>query len=68
VLARLKNLPRERQEAIAVEINYLLDDEAAGTLLTPEQQAEIERRLADSNTTYTPHEEVVAAFEKKYGR
>jgi hypothetical protein len=68
VLARLKQLPADRQEAIAVEIDYLLNDEAAGALLTPEQRAELERRLADPDPGYASHEDVVAEFDQKYGR
>ncbi|MEZ5960058.1 MAG: hypothetical protein R3C30_06470 [Hyphomonadaceae bacterium] len=68
VLARLKQLPADRQEALAAEIEFLLEDDGRQTVLTPEQRAELTRRLADPNPDYAAHEDVVAAFEKKFGR
>ena len=67
VLERIRQLPQDRQDAIATDLEILLKDEDTSPL-TPEQWAELERRLADPNTTYISHEELVAEFEKKYGR
>ncbi len=60
-IVRLKELPEERQEAAA---SLLLDflDHGDDFELTPEQIAEIERRL-DSNDVATD-EEVKAFFER----
>jgi hypothetical protein len=69
VLARIKNLPPDRQEMIAVEIEFILDhanDE--GSLLTEEQWAEVEEELRNPDLNPIPHEDIVAEFEKKYGR
>ncbi|HET9230739.1 MAG TPA: hypothetical protein VFO00_05595 [Vitreimonas sp.] len=68
VLARIKELPPERQEMIAVEIEFMLDHDLGDGLLTSEQEAELDRRLADPNKKYVSHEDVAAFFEKKYGR
>ena len=69
VLTRIRQLPPDKQEAMAVEMEFMLDhDEDESSLLTDEQRAELDRRLADPNPEYIPHEEVVAEFEKKYGR
>lgn len=68
VLARIKQLPADRQEALASEIEYLLEDDGRRSVLTAEQSAELARRLADPNPEYVTHEDVVAAFEKKFGR
>lgn len=38
------------------------------TALTPEQEAELARRLADPDREVVSHEDVAAYFEKKYGR
>jgi len=62
VLERIRQLPQDRQDAIAVDLEFMLEDEEKGPLLTDEQWAELERRLADPNPDYIPHEEVVAAF------
>ena len=68
-LARLKKLPPDRQEAVAVQIDWLLDDEERGeSALSDEQWAEISARMADSGEDFIPHAEVVDYFEKKYGR
>jgi hypothetical protein len=68
VLARIKELPPERQDLIAVEIEFILDQGLSANPLTPEQEAELDRRLADPNKKYVSHEDVAAFFDKKYGR
>ena len=68
VLARIKQLPPEQQEIIASEIEFMLDHEGADYTLTPEQEAELARRLADPSREYVSHEDVGKYFEKKFGR
>jgi hypothetical protein len=69
VLARLKQLPPEKQEHIAGEIEFMLDhDDGEGPFLTDEQWAEVEAELRNPDPNPIPHEEIVAEFEKKYGR
>jgi hypothetical protein len=66
VLARLSKLPAERQEALALQLELLIDDEENGeSLLTDEQWADVEARLNEPDETI-PHEEVVAYFRDKY--
>jgi hypothetical protein len=59
-IARLRALPKADQEALAAQIDQLLD-RGGEDLLTPEQWAEIEARL-DSDEGFTPHEDVVRDF------
>jgi hypothetical protein len=68
VLARLRQLPPEEQDAIAKEIEFMLDHGTMDSVLTPEQEAELARRLADPDRKYVSHEDVFAHLEKKYGR
>lgn len=68
VLARIRQLPQEQQEHIASEIEFMLDHEPADYALTPEQEAELARRLADPNREYVSHDDVGKYFEKKFGR
>lgn len=68
VLERIRQLPQDRQDAIAVDMEFLLQDQEDGARLTDEQEAELQRRLADPNKTYISHEDIVAEFEAKYGR
>jgi hypothetical protein len=62
-IARLRALPKADQEALAAQIDLLLDEE---DLLNAEQWAEIEARL-DSGEALTPHEDVVRAFRDAAG-
>jgi hypothetical protein len=61
VLARIRK--PERQEALAVEIDFWLDGEERGSLLT--EWAAIEPTL-DQDDKEIPHEQVVAEFRAKY--
>jgi hypothetical protein len=64
-IARLRALPAKKQEALAAQIDLLLD--ATGEdLLSAEQWAEIEARL-DSDEAMTPHDEVARAFRDRMG-
>ncbi len=68
VIERIRQLPQERQDWLADEMEFILRDDAEGDFLTPEQRAELNRRVAEPATEYIPHDEVVAFFEKKYGK
>jgi hypothetical protein len=60
VLARLRQLPPDRQEAIADEIEFKLDNEETETLLTPEQWAEVDQALAANDEPSSSHQDVFA--------
>jgi len=64
-LARIARLPPDRQEAIATELEFLLDGEESGeSLLTDEQWAEVQRRLLDANDPLLSHEDVVRSLQE----
>lgn len=66
LLDRIRKLPAERQEAVATQIDLLLDDEEeGGSLLTDEQWAEVEAALADESEPVSTHEEVFARLRKQ---
>jgi len=60
VLERIRRLPQERQDAIALEMEFLLEHGAGESLLTDEQWAEVEAALADADEAVVPHDEVMA--------
>ncbi len=62
-IARLRSLPEEKREAMAAQIDLMLD-EAGEDLLNAEQWAEIEGRL-DADERMTPKDEVVRAFRDR---
>ena len=64
-IARLRSLSEAEQDALAAQIDLMLD-QGGDDLLTPEQWAEIEVRL-DTPEGFTPHEEVVRAFRDRFG-
>lgn len=64
-IARLRALPEAEQDALAAQIDLLLD-QGPEDLLTPVQWAEIEARL-DISEGFTPHAEVVRAFRDRVG-
>lgn len=68
VLERVRALPEAEQDALAAELEAWLGGAAIAVSLTPEQEEELSRRLADRSKTYVSHDEVAAQFEKKYGR
>ncbi len=63
-IARLKALPKADQDAVAAQIDQILDH-GADDVLTPAQWAEIEARL-DSGEALTPHEDVVRDFRNQF--
>jgi hypothetical protein len=66
VLARIRQLPPEQQEAFAVQIEFALDSQGLGSLLTDKEWAEIEPTL-DDDQEEIPHHQVVAEMRAKYG-
>jgi hypothetical protein len=65
VLDRVRRLPPERQEAMAVQLAFLLDGEERESLLTDEQWSEIEPTL-DEDDQEIPHEQIVTELRAKY--
>jgi hypothetical protein len=61
VIARLNDLPQERQQAAAVLLLDFLDG-TDDVVLTPEQLADIERRLKDED--FATDDEVRAFFDR----
>jgi hypothetical protein len=65
VLARIRKLPPERQEALAKEIAFRLDSEEQGSAFTDEEWAEIEASMDESGEDI-PHDQVVAEMQAKF--
>jgi hypothetical protein len=65
VIARLRELPEERQQAAAVVLLDFLDHDEEDIELTPEQIAEIEAALKDDDVAT---DEEVEAFFARFGK
>jgi hypothetical protein len=61
-ISRLNELPEDRQQAAAVLLLDFLDNEETEVVLTPEQLAELERRLDDND--FASDEEAAAFFAR----
>jgi hypothetical protein len=61
-ISRLSELPDDRQQAAATVLLDFMESENAENLLTPEQAAELERRLDDED--YASDEEVQTFFAR----
>ncbi len=61
-IERLRALPSERQDAAAELLNELIETDPSALQLTPEQQAEVKRRLTQP-TEYVSHDQVRAFFQ-----
>jgi guanylate kinase len=61
-IARLKSQPEERQQEAAEILLDFLEQDSADVYLSPEQIAEIERRLEEDDVA--TDEEVKAFFER----
>ena len=59
-IAKLRKLPPDRQDEAAALLLSMVDQDSNARRLTPQQAAEVERRLAES-PQYVPHD-VVRAF------
>jgi hypothetical protein len=62
-IARVKELPDDQQREAAELLFEFIADEHSNVHLTPEQIAEIERRLSDDEP-YASDEEVRAVFDR----
>ncbi len=67
VLARIRKLSPERQEAFAEQIDWLLEDEQSGSALTPAQWAEVAAARADKDEPTSSHEDVFARLKDQNG-
>jgi hypothetical protein len=68
VLERIRRLPQERQDMIALELQFMLDHGVGETsALTDEQWADIEADLANEDKEEIPHAQVVAEMRAKFG-
>lgn len=65
VLERVRKLPPERQEAVALYIDLILQDEESCSVFTDEEWADIEPTLDEGGPT-KPHEEFAAEIRSKY--
>ncbi|MBL8559756.1 MAG: hypothetical protein JNM47_13600 [Hyphomonadaceae bacterium] len=65
IVADLEALPEGERDRILNVVEGLIEDCArSGSLLTAEQAAEVERRLADPDNMIVPDEEVEAFFSR----
>lgn len=62
VIAKVRKLPRDRQEEAAELLLSVVEGSSSPRRLTPQQVAEVERRL-DQASQYAPHEEVRARLQ-----
>jgi hypothetical protein len=67
VLEHVKALPDEQQQEVAQVLLAFLDQQNPDLYLSPEQIAEIERRMADDGP-YASDEEVRETFDRLTGR
>ncbi|HVK79581.1 MAG TPA: hypothetical protein VM915_03125 [Verrucomicrobiae bacterium] len=68
VLERIRQLPQDRQDAIAVEVEFLLQDQEEGGLLTDEQWTDLRERAAADTGERISHDDVIAEFLPTRGR
>jgi hypothetical protein len=66
VLARLRNLSTERQEAIAQEIAFRLEHETAQSVFTDAEWAQIEATMDTDAGEGVPHEQLVADMRLRF--
>ena len=60
-IAKLRKLPSDRQDEAVALLLSVIEEDADAFRLTPQQAAEVERRL-DKPPQYAAHEEVRAMF------
>jgi hypothetical protein len=66
VLEHVRRLPQDRQDAIAAELEFLLQFPPTGkSFLTDDQWAEVEAALADVNEETASHDDVMARGRAK---
>ena len=61
-IARVRKLPPDRQDEAAALLLSVVEEDADAPRLTPQQVAEVERRLGEA-PQYAPHDEVRAFFQ-----
>ena len=61
-IAKVRKLPRERQDEAAELLLSVVEEGSDTFRLTPEADCEVERRLAEPSQ-YVPHGEVRASFK-----
>ena len=66
VLDRLRALPADEQDKMAVEIEGLLSDPSSALL--PAQWLEVEHELDTDDGVRVPHSEVMSRMRAKFGR
>ena len=66
VLERLRALPADEQDKMAVEIEGLLSDPTSALL--PSQWLEVEGELDSDDGVRIPHSEVMSRMRAKFGR
>jgi hypothetical protein len=62
-ILKVQALPDDRQDEAAALLLEFLDQQQSDVILTPEQVAEIERRLSDDEP-YATDEEVRSVFDR----
>lgn len=60
VLARIRALPKARQDAIAEEIDFIIDDGEDASVLTDAQWTQVEAALRNAGEATSTHDEVFA--------
>ena len=65
VFERIRKLPADRRDALVTEIDWLLEDEAKGSLLTDAQWAAVRAALADKDEPTSSHEDVFRRLESE---
>ena len=63
-IAKVRKLPRSRQDEAAELLLSVVEDDPDGLQLTPEQVAEVERRL-EQPSRYASNDDVRAFFQRK---
>lgn len=65
VLERIRKLPQAEQDALAAELELILDQNEEVGLLSDEQWAEVEAALADQDEETVSHGEVMTRARAK---
>ena len=60
-IAKVRKLPPDRQDEAAAILLSMIEQDSNAPRLTPQQAAEVQRRLAES-PQYVPHDEVRASY------
>ena len=66
-IAMARDLPEEEQDALAEMMAFYMRHNDGESLLTPEQVAEVERRIADPNRKTVPFEEAMERLKRQIG-